>query len=66
MPPGQDVDIEGKGEILRIESRPAPGEREITVDSSTNLVTDEIFKTLPAPYTVDMYGSSPKQNRDYL
>ena len=58
VPPGQDVDIEGKGEILRIQSRPTPGEREITVDPATNLVSDEIFKTLPSPYTVDMYGSS--------
>ena len=61
VPPGQDVDIEGKGEILHIQSRPTPGEREITVDPATNLVSDEIFKTLPAPYTVDMYGSSPNK-----
>jgi len=58
VPPGQDVDIEGQGEILHIQSKPTPGEREITVDPKTNLVTDEIFKSLPAPYTVDMYGSS--------
>jgi cellulose synthase/poly-beta-1,6-N-acetylglucosamine synthase-like glycosyltransferase/peptidoglycan/xylan/chitin deacetylase (PgdA/CDA1 family) len=61
VPPGQDVDIEGQGEILRIQSNPASGEREITLDRKTNLVSDEIFKTLPAPYTVDMYGSSPKK-----
>jgi peptidoglycan-N-acetylglucosamine deacetylase len=61
VPPGQDVDIEGRGEILHIQSRPTPGERQITVDPKTNLVTDEVFKTLPAPYTVDMYGSSPKK-----
>ena len=58
VPPGQDVDIEGKGEILHIQSRPASGERQVVVDPNTNLVTDEIFKTLPSPYTVDMYGSS--------
>ncbi|HVP53454.1 MAG TPA: polysaccharide deacetylase family protein [Candidatus Eisenbacteria bacterium] len=61
VPPGQDVDIEGQGEILHIQSRPAAGERQITVDPKTNLVTDETFKSLPAPYTVDMYGSSPKK-----
>ncbi len=61
VPPGQDVDIEGKGEILHIQSQPTAGERQITVDPETNLVTDEIFKTLPAPYTVDMYGSSPNK-----
>ncbi len=61
VPPGQDVDIEGQGEILHIQSRPKPGEREITVDPKTNLVSDEVFKNLPAPYTVDMYGSSPNK-----
>jgi cellulose synthase/poly-beta-1,6-N-acetylglucosamine synthase-like glycosyltransferase/peptidoglycan/xylan/chitin deacetylase (PgdA/CDA1 family)/spore germination protein YaaH len=61
VPPGQDVDIEGQGEILHIQSRPTPGERDITVDPKTNLITDETFKTLPAPYTVDMYGNSPNK-----
>ena len=61
VPPGQDVDIEGQGEILHIQSRPTNGERQITVDNESNLITDEMFKTLPAPYTVDMYGSSNKK-----
>ncbi|HEY4899275.1 MAG TPA: glycosyltransferase [Terriglobales bacterium] len=61
VPPGQDVDIEGQGEILHIQTEPSSGERQITVDPATNLVADEIFKTMPKPYTVDMYGSSPKK-----
>ncbi len=61
VPPGQDVDIEGQGEILRIDSKPAPGERQIVVDPDTKLVSDEIFKTMPSPYKIDMYGSSPKK-----
>jgi peptidoglycan-N-acetylglucosamine deacetylase len=61
VPPGQDVDIEGQGEILHIQSRPAAGERQISVDPKTNLVADETFKTMPSPYTVDMYGSDPKK-----
>ncbi|MGB7553427.1 MAG: polysaccharide deacetylase family protein [Candidatus Korobacteraceae bacterium] len=61
VPPGQDVDIEGLGEILRIQSRPAAGERKITVDPDTNLVRDEIFQTLPSPYVVDMYGGTPQK-----
>ena len=61
VPPGQDVDIEGQGEILHIQTRPSAGERQIVVDPDTNLVSDETFKTMPAPYTVDMYGSSPKK-----
>jgi cellulose synthase/poly-beta-1,6-N-acetylglucosamine synthase-like glycosyltransferase/peptidoglycan/xylan/chitin deacetylase (PgdA/CDA1 family) len=61
VPPGQDVDIEGQGEILRIASRPASGERTITVDPSTNLVSDEVFKTMPSPYEVDMYGGTSEK-----
>ncbi len=60
VPPGQDVDIEGQGEILRIDARPAPGERQIKIDSN-HLVSDEIFKTMPSPYEVNMYGSSPNK-----
>jgi cellulose synthase/poly-beta-1,6-N-acetylglucosamine synthase-like glycosyltransferase/peptidoglycan/xylan/chitin deacetylase (PgdA/CDA1 family)/spore germination protein YaaH len=61
VPPGQDVDMEGQGEILHIQSKPTPGERKITVDPATNLVSDEIFQTLPSPYVVDMYGGSAQK-----
>ena len=54
------------GEIIRIQSRPAPGEREITVDHDTHLITDEIFKNLPMPYTVDMYGGTQPTSRHHL
>ncbi len=60
VPPGQDVDIEGEGEILRIDARPAPGERQIKIDPN-HLVGDEVFKTLPSPYEVNMYGNSPNK-----
>jgi len=61
VPPGQDVDIEGQGSILRIQSRPSPGERKITVDPQSHLVSDEIFQTLPMPYVVDMYGGTQQK-----
>ena len=61
VPPGQDVDIEGSGEVLRIAQKPAAGEREIKVDPDTHLVTDEIFKILPSPYQVDMYGGTSEK-----
>ena len=59
VPPGQDVDMEGSGEILRIEARPNNGQRSITVDSSTGIITDEVFDSLPEPYRVGRYGSNP-------
>ena len=61
VPPGHDVDMEGQGEILRIEARPADGKRDITLDSSTNLITDQTFQDLPEPYRVARYGATPKQ-----
>jgi cellulose synthase/poly-beta-1,6-N-acetylglucosamine synthase-like glycosyltransferase/spore germination protein YaaH/peptidoglycan/xylan/chitin deacetylase (PgdA/CDA1 family) len=61
VPPGQDVDMEGKGEILKIEARPANGQRDVTVDKATGIITDQSFKALPQPYRVARYGSNPKQ-----
>src|SRR6202167_4024469 len=61
VPPGQDVDMEGQGEILRIEDRPTPGTRELTIDPNTKLITDENFDSLPEPYRVARYGYSPNK-----
>jgi cellulose synthase/poly-beta-1,6-N-acetylglucosamine synthase-like glycosyltransferase/peptidoglycan/xylan/chitin deacetylase (PgdA/CDA1 family)/spore germination protein YaaH len=61
VPPGQDVDMEGQGEILRIEQRPTHGTRELTIDPKTKLITDENFDSSPEPYRVARYGYSPNQ-----
>jgi peptidoglycan-N-acetylglucosamine deacetylase len=61
VPPGQDVDMEGEGEILRIEDRPANGQRDLTIDAATGLISDETFKDLPEPYRVARYGASNNQ-----
>jgi len=58
--PGQDVDIEGDGDILHIESRPSPGTRDITADANGQ-ITDEIFRELPSPYRIDAYGAPSKR-----
>ncbi len=59
VPPGEDVDMEGTGEILKIEARPTNGTRTLTVDSSGQ-ITDESFDSLPEPYRVARYGASTK------
>jgi cellulose synthase/poly-beta-1,6-N-acetylglucosamine synthase-like glycosyltransferase/peptidoglycan/xylan/chitin deacetylase (PgdA/CDA1 family)/spore germination protein YaaH len=59
VPPGLDVDMEGEGEILHIGARPANGERALTLDQATSQITDETFDSLPEPYRVARYGSSP-------
>ena len=61
VPPGADVDMEGQGEILRIENPPAHGSRDLTIDPNSQLITDEVFQTLPEPYRVGRYGYSPNK-----
>jgi peptidoglycan-N-acetylglucosamine deacetylase len=61
VPPGQDVDMEGQGEILRIEDRPSHGTRDLTIDPNSKIITDENFQSLPEPYRVGRYGYSPNQ-----
>ncbi len=59
--PGQDVDMEGEGEILRIEARPADGKRTIKVDQPSSQIIDETMDSLPEPYRVARYGASPNR-----
>ncbi len=61
VPPGQDVDMEGNGEILHIEARPTDGARELTTDKKTGLIDGETFQSLPEPYRVARYGASTNQ-----
>jgi cellulose synthase/poly-beta-1,6-N-acetylglucosamine synthase-like glycosyltransferase/peptidoglycan/xylan/chitin deacetylase (PgdA/CDA1 family)/spore germination protein YaaH len=61
VPPGQDVDMEGNGEILHIEARPTDGERDLSIDKQTGLIDGETFKSLPEPYRVARYGASKNQ-----
>ena len=61
VPPGQDVDMEGNGEILHIEAHPTDGERELSIDKRTGLIDGEDFKSLPEPYRVARYGASKNQ-----
>jgi len=61
VPPGADVDMEGQGEILRIEDKPAHGSRDLTIDAGSGIITDEVFQNLPEPYRVGRYGYSPNK-----
>ncbi len=61
VPPGADVDMEGQGEILRIEDKPAHGIRDLTIDAGSKMITDEVFQNLPEPYRVGRYGYSPNK-----
>src|SRR5215831_14245596 len=61
IPPGQDVDMEGNGDVLNIEATPTNGSRNIDLDSSTGLIMDETVDSLPEPYRVGRYGGSPNK-----
>jgi len=61
VPAGQDVDREGYGEILYIEHQPKPGQREVTVDPDTRLVSAEKMSILPEPYQLNQNGWKDKQ-----
>jgi cellulose synthase/poly-beta-1,6-N-acetylglucosamine synthase-like glycosyltransferase/peptidoglycan/xylan/chitin deacetylase (PgdA/CDA1 family) len=61
VPPGAEVDMEGQGEILRIEDKPAHGSRDLTIDEGSKMITDEVFQNLPEPYRVGRYGYSPNK-----
>ena len=61
MPPGQDVDLEGAGEVLQIEARPTEGSRELEVDHDTGYITDQRIQEIPLPYRLGEYGGSDKK-----
>lgn len=56
--PVGNVDIEGNGEILHIDSVPTDGKRAITFDQR-GLISDEVFSKLPTPYVVRRTGYLP-------
>ena len=57
VPFGQDVDTEGYGEILSIESQPSPGQRQTTLDPDSGLITAAQMTVLPEPYQLRQTGA---------
>jgi cellulose synthase/poly-beta-1,6-N-acetylglucosamine synthase-like glycosyltransferase/peptidoglycan/xylan/chitin deacetylase (PgdA/CDA1 family)/spore germination protein YaaH len=65
--PGQDVDTEGDGDILRVTGEPQDGHRTVTMDDDTTIpsqylsVVSESMDSYPLPYTLSQYGYQPKE-----
>jgi len=65
--PGQDVDTEGDGDILKVTGRPQDGHRTITMDEDSTIpstylsVIAESMDSYPLPYTLTQYGYHPKK-----
>ncbi|HEX5234193.1 MAG TPA: glycosyltransferase [Silvibacterium sp.] len=59
VPPGNDVDNEGEGDILRIVDVPQTGRRTVQMDADNFTVIDEAMPELPRPYVTEAYGYDP-------
>lgn len=59
LPPGQDVNFDGAGEVLKVKDTPKPGHRGIETDPDTGLVSGETYDALPTSYVVERYGWRP-------
>ncbi|HZU22257.1 MAG TPA: glycosyltransferase, partial [Terriglobales bacterium] len=59
IPPGHDVDTEGRGEILQITARPTNGARDVTEDPQTHLISDEELTKTPVQYQLSESGAKP-------
>ena len=53
-----DVDVEGIGEVLRIDATPTVGNRTVAADRS-GLIRDETYRSLPTPFVVRRTGYRP-------
>jgi cellulose synthase/poly-beta-1,6-N-acetylglucosamine synthase-like glycosyltransferase/peptidoglycan/xylan/chitin deacetylase (PgdA/CDA1 family) len=61
VPPGNDVDTEGEGDIMRIVALPEYGRRTVQMDENNFTATDEDMTALPRPYVAEMYGYHPHE-----
>ncbi len=51
-----DVDFDGEGEILRVESGPVTGQRSIALDKASGEILSETYTSLPANYVIRRIG----------
>ena len=58
---GYDVEFDGTGELLRVESRPSTGQRAIRVDSASGLIADEQVRSYPSPWVIARTGTFPRR-----
>jgi len=56
---GEDIDIEGQGEVLEIASKPSAGARTLTVDKDDGSISDETYTSLPSSYVIQRAGTLP-------
>lgn len=57
--PPSEIEYEGKGEILSLRSGRSEGRRTVSADSSTGLITELRYETLPSPVVIGRSGHKP-------
>ena len=55
----QDIDFEGKGEILHVEEGPKSGARTFKVDTGTGEIVGETYQAIPTPFVIERTGDKP-------
>ena len=61
IPTNDDVDFDGEGEILRVESGPVTGQREYQLDKVSGDMVDETYSSLPTNYVIRRVGQVAKK-----
>jgi len=59
VPPGQDLIIEGEGDIWRISATPMNGRRTFRYDASTDTIVEESYQKYPLSYRIEALGGIP-------
>ena len=57
LPPSQDVDFDGNGEVLRVAATPKPGKRTYATDPDNGLISAEHYDVMPTAYDIQRYGA---------
>ena len=61
IPTNDDVDFDGEGEILRVESGPITGVRDFRLDKDSGDIVDENYSSLPTNYVIRRVGQVAKK-----
>ena len=59
VPPGDDLIIEGAGDIWRISATPQSGQRTFRYDAATDTIADESYQKYPLSYRIEALGAVP-------
>jgi cellulose synthase/poly-beta-1,6-N-acetylglucosamine synthase-like glycosyltransferase/peptidoglycan/xylan/chitin deacetylase (PgdA/CDA1 family) len=61
IPTNDDIDYDGDGEVLRVESGPTQGLRRFEIDKDSGDIDDETYIDLPTNYVIRRVGLIPKK-----